>query len=681
MAIEMEEYLAPSFDPNSLTVANLRGILVAHSIAYPSSAKKTDLVGLFNEHVAPQGKKLLNVRARTKRSARGITDVPSTSTSVADEEEEPQTVSPKKRQSRRTTRVPVEDQDDIKPPWTSTSKKRSSSKHARTSDQGLEEERAARRTRHSTGTPRPRSVNYEQRQQADEESPFTTDNPFQSGSSPPAESRGGERRRKTLGHSEVKTKRQSTSSRRKTDNFTRVPQQDDGVRVPSRKTFDMPVAKLRQDPQELESDDAGEEFTPEEQADLALVQRQKPGAVDTRRKKKAGSSVGFVQNASLAFLLVILGGFATVWSQEKIKVGYCGAGEPATSLGGVEIPDWAEGVLPQCEPCPQHAICLQNLETHCDPDFVLSPHPFTLGGTIPLPLPPTCEPDSEKERKVKEVADAAVSHLRQRNADFECGTLVDEAGKSLPNSEINEQALKESLSAQRNKRLSQEQFDDLWASALPGIMNREEVVSNYDGTASQRTLKSNSLSRIPLKCALRRSLRQSVEQHIGKLVIICLILIAGFGGKREIADRRESETLAKDLSEKAIATLRQLAAYHAYDPANPEYVGVAHLRDDLMDLDAPPSMKKKVWDKVTKKVEGNTNVRSVVRDLKSGDVIRVWEWVGAASAIPDGKSSTITPKRSDPVLRLSFETRDMSSPANWHESKEMTHWDEGRPIY
>ncbi|KAG9974162.1 hypothetical protein KCU78_g22991, partial [Aureobasidium melanogenum] len=77
MADDEYAYLQPDFDPSSLTVPRLRSILVAHNVAYPSSAKKSDLIAIFNSNVAPQARKLLNVQSRTVRSARGIVDVPS----------------------------------------------------------------------------------------------------------------------------------------------------------------------------------------------------------------------------------------------------------------------------------------------------------------------------------------------------------------------------------------------------------------------------------------------------------------------------------------------------------------------------------------------------------------------------------------------------------------------------
>ncbi|OUM52967.1 hypothetical protein BVG19_g2205 [[Candida] boidinii] len=57
--MDNKEYLEPGFDPKSLTVANLRSILLEHDIIYPSSAKKSDLVELFKDQVTPNAAKFL----------------------------------------------------------------------------------------------------------------------------------------------------------------------------------------------------------------------------------------------------------------------------------------------------------------------------------------------------------------------------------------------------------------------------------------------------------------------------------------------------------------------------------------------------------------------------------------------------------------------------------------------
>ena len=62
-------------------------------------------------------------------------------------------------------------------------------------------------------------------------------------------------------------------------------------------------------------------------------------------------------------------------------------------------------------------------------------------------------------------------------------------------------------------------------------------------------------------------------------------------------------------------------------------MSVAQLRDDVLRDEFSASRRKKLWEKVQRKVEGNSNVRPMVREGRSGDVGRVWEWVGAVGLI------------------------------------------------
>ena len=119
------------------------------------------------------------------------------------------------------------------------------------------------------------------------------------------------------------------------------------------------------------------------------------------------------------------------------------------------------------------------MQVRCDPDFVLQSHPLSLGGL--LPLPPTCEPDGEKVRKVQAVAERAVEELRDRRAKFECGELTDETGKALPTVEIEEPQLKAQVSQKRRRGMSAAEFEELWKGAIGEVLSRDEVTSDSQG--------------------------------------------------------------------------------------------------------------------------------------------------------------------------------------------------------
>lgn len=505
------EYLSPSFDPASLTVPRLRSILVSHDISYPASAKKSQLIEIFNGQLLPRSRKILSARVRTKRTSKGITDMPSSQESTVngddddDDEDDTGAMLPppvpdiSRRRSRTSGRAGTEEITDdstgVRGQARKTVSRRSSTKHPRASDTEIATESgvkrpSVRKTRRSEVTPTP-AVKVEEpeavRMTSVEGSAFSYDNPFQSGSSPlsgPGRPSSGERTRKSFGTSG--DRRKSSSGRRKTEGGateTLKIKQEDGAVVPTSKTFEPSVAKPKTPKVEVDDEmEAGEEFTPEEQLEL-VREHAKNGHADLlppRRSKRQQKAGQVSRSAPWVVILALVAGYAAWWRREKIEVGYCGLGRaPSAALTNIQVPDWASFLQPECEPCPQHAYCYSGLVTRCEPEFVLKPHPMSLRGLVPLP--PTCEPDGEKVRRVKAVADRAVEELRERRAKWECGELTDETGKEVPVVEIGEEELKKEVGKKRRRGMGETEFEELWKGAIGEIMGRDEVVSDIDG--------------------------------------------------------------------------------------------------------------------------------------------------------------------------------------------------------
>lgn len=476
----------------------LRNILMSHDIPYPASAKKSQLVDIFTQELKPKARKILADQDRVRRTSRGITDIPRSQEGTVNGDDEdnddddagsmlppPVPNTPGQKKPRKSTRQSVEPTKTQSPANTTkaSNDRRSSSKHTRQSDTepDLEPKRpSVRKSRKSEATP---MVKVKEQEDIPVRPPmrggvFSDENPFQSGSSPLT---SGENRRKSGGTSS--DTRKSSSSRRRTEGVPSSSEQQDGILVPTSKTSEGSLSRLKQSASEDEPNDGigvGEEFTAEEQLELVRG-RAANGEVDIlppRKKKRSNKSQSIPKSAPWVVFMTLLGGYATWWRQEKLAVGYCGIGRPSNALSNVHIPEWAEGLQPTCEPCPQHAICYQGMETRCEHDFVLQPHPLSFGGLVPLP--PSCEPDGEKVRRVKAVADRAVEELRERKAQAECGTLKDSTGKDVP-AEIDEEDLKKELGKKRRRGMNAAEFENLWKSAIGEIVGREEVVSTSDG--------------------------------------------------------------------------------------------------------------------------------------------------------------------------------------------------------
>ncbi|KAF1945691.1 hypothetical protein EJ02DRAFT_337949 [Clathrospora elynae] len=639
-------YFADGVDANKITVPELRSILLRHGVTYPSSAKKPALVSLFSDVVLPQKSQVQRVQAHTKRSTRGIVDVPSGSNSTVetDDTEEDTPLAPQpastRRISRRTTRAPTEEAA-APAPRAKTPSRAVPAKHSRPVEPELDERPAARRTRKSV-TPALRGPSPDPGawHRNDAASPFTQENPFQSGSPAVPDTTSRDRRRRTTS-SDQKEKRKSDAHRRRTFQ-PNAEQLDEDIVVPSRRTFDVPDPRAGRDYGDSvdagEDVDAGEEFTPEEQLDL-VRERAKAGEVDIlppRRRKQKSKATGAIKAMSGTLLLTAAAAFAGVWRQEKIEVGFCNVGRDAIALAGIEVPHWATQILPQCEPCPPHAECFRALDLRCDTDFIKQDHPLSLGGLIPLP--PTCEPDSEKTRKVNGIANRAVEVLRERKARYECGE-PDAEGNPVESPELSEADLRQQIASHKSKSLTDHEFSELFDKAFPEVTMREEVVESNDGTTGGRRLATTSLAKLSLACSVRRSLRESFERHLLQIIMIIVAIATGSYGKYSFTSNRAKDALAKQLASDAYDHLQDQAALAFLEHDAEKGISMTQLRDNVLRDEHNISLRKKIWERVQQKVEKNSNVRVSTRTTASGDVARMWEWVGPTKRLGDGGSS------------------------------------------
>lgn len=96
------------------------------------------------------------------------------------------------------------------------------------------------------------------------------------------------------------------------------------------------------------------------------------------------------------------------------------------------------------------------------------------------------------------------------------------------------------------------------------------------------------------------------------------------------------------------------------------------LRDDVLRNDFSSSRRINLWKRVQKKVESNSNIRAAVREGASGDVSRMWEWIGPVHLLEDRPGSE--KRRVTPGWNSTPEPEDQ-------QMVQAQRWDEGRPQY
>ena len=103
---------------------------------------------------------------------------------------------------------------------------------------------------------------------------------------------------------------------------------------------------------------------------------------------------------------------------------------------------------------------------------------------------------------------------------------------------------------------------------------------------------------------------------------------------------------------------------------------MGQLRDDILRNEFSASRRQKLWEKVQKKVEQNSNVRPMVRESRTGEVSRVWEWIGALGATESSPSGQALPEGSLSTFEQNGERVQLD--VNAHA---LPVWDNSRPIY
>ena len=138
------------------------------------------------------------------------------------------------------------------------------------------------------------------------------------------------------------------------------------------------------------------------------------------------------------------------------------------------------------------------------------------------------------------------------------------------------------------------------------------------------------------------------------------------------------EVRAKQLASNVFDRLANQAAVASHEPGARQERGLSmnQLRDDVLRNEFSSSRRIKLWQRVQKKVEHNSNIRAAVREGPSGDITRMWEWTGPVQMLEDGRSSG----RPDGG-RYSLDWAPSSSPPDQRDIKEVKQWDDGHPIY
>jgi hypothetical protein len=146
-----------------------------------------------------------------------------------------------------------------------------------------------------------------------------------------------------------------------------------------------------------------------------------------------------------------------------------------------------------------------------------------------------------------------------------------------------------------------------------------------------------------------------------------------------------------DLVATTLDRLSTQAALYARGGAREPYIPISQLRDDVLRSELRGKRREELWTRVRRVVEGNANVRAAVREGRSGDVARSWEWIGGIGGA-GGNGADLEGSARRESARFSLPSPSGNNDVNQHQMadikdelatspREARRWDEGRPIY
>jgi hypothetical protein len=128
-----------------------------------------------------------------------------------------------------------------------------------------------------------------------------------------------------------------------------------------------------------------------------------------------------------------------------------------------------------------------------------------------------------------------------------------------------------------------------------------------------------------------------------------------------------------DLVDRVLTKLSDQKELGDEDDEEEPWLFLPNLRDDVLRKIHSPSERDRIWERVVRIVQKNSNVRISQRESKNGEVGRAWEWLG-----PSGVEAAR--RRRSGRVSLAPEFRN-DTPESQRDMAEVKKWDEPRPIY
>ncbi|KAF8590554.1 hypothetical protein K439DRAFT_1627818 [Ramaria rubella] len=378
----------------------------------------------------------------------------------------------------------------------------------------------------------------------------------------------------------------------------------------------------------------------------------------------------------LSAVTITLAAVVALYKMESASIGYCYAGTNTNPIldkrlasriaaqecterlaqqsGGAEaafnISCTPLPLLPLPEPmacasCPSMAYCTPDSVT-CQQSFVLRPHPLAqvplflklfngLPGFGPVAFPPSCVEDEERKRTTGRLGIALENYLAIARGQRLCIGVSrqtsdggDVARWGIEVARVHDHLKK--VTVIQKKVVRADEFEGLFDQAIDDLKRFGFVITARDSSGTEWIAAVRT--HLDLPCKIRVAGRNAWNEWKAHIFASILLLISAYWMRRKIAVQGIESRRVGDLVQVALDTLRNQELAHHTDPivAPQAYLSSLHLRDLILQDEHSIPARRRLWEKVQKVVEGNTNVRASMEELEGGDEGRVWRWVGGA---------------------------------------------------
>ncbi|KAF5358207.1 hypothetical protein D9756_001605 [Leucocoprinus leucothites] len=744
--VALGEYLNPDFDPSSLTVSQLLGVLGYHNITYPTPYSKPKLVQRFEEEIRSKATKLKKERLKKansiasddgitdgltgkplgkalapRRSSKRLSKIPAATT---DEEMSPARPEPVKR--RRSSAQPV---------LGGTTSRRKAPVEINTiheSESEAEElpvKKVGRTKKKADASSQARRISM------GEDSGWEDNNIFQSGAEDSSPARPSPAR--------PKASRKSIGARKSRKSFSAPPQPSPpsspiqpktsrprpsfspqaaefkpelpflptrGFHFSPRSPLVEPVKEaspeytgsLEQGP---DDDEETQQLTEPIQEELPSVdlEVEEVSRADEQREaisRRIAESVEALKHHPpplpaekpswlirfiLASIFSVVAYHVRDYKIQSAAIGYCDAGtrtsrvveevkarhllvrecnrENRTTLHSLDDATGGQDLtacpLPPLLPIPQAESCYllypnslvfflptpptvanMSLTSASSPSELvwgtLSDSLNGLPGLGSIALPPRCLEDPNRKRLIGALGrDIEVRLGRERGRRICAGGkglrehIKDSDGGEAKKWGVELSRLKETMRKRTSVKLLPA-FEDTFNDSIQELVGWGGVIIGED--ANGHRYLAHKTPEFTWDCALLVKSREIwAEWKSTVFAILATIFSAIIARVRYVRNKAESRRVG-ELVQIALDTLRNQEIAHHTDPvtAPQPYLSSLQLRDLILQEEHSVPIRRRLWDRVERVVEGNANVRVNMEEVEGGDELRVWRWVGSS---------------------------------------------------